>query len=140
MQFDQNNKIVQLCSEGMECEGKGDPTAARELFNEAWQLATTDFEKFTAAHYVARQRENIADKLKWDKIALEHATKMEDESINEILPSLHLNIGKCYEDLNEHGHAKEHYLAASNYMRFLPDDGYGNMIKAGIEKALTRIQ
>ena len=65
MQFDPNNKIVKLCAEGMEMEGKGKQEEAGKYFLQAWSEATNHFEKFTAAHYVARCQKSVADKLKW---------------------------------------------------------------------------
>jgi rifampin ADP-ribosylating transferase len=47
----------------MEMEVKGNPEEASKLFLQAWNEATTDFEKFTAAHYVARHQKSVADKL-----------------------------------------------------------------------------
>jgi rifampin ADP-ribosylating transferase len=38
---------------------------ASKLFLQAWNEATNDFEKFIAAHYVARHQQNVPDKLKW---------------------------------------------------------------------------
>src|SRR5215213_6609966 len=99
MEFNQDNKVVQLCATGMELEGKGKWAEASKHFEEAWHYAATDFEKFTAAHYVARHQKSTADKLKWDRTALTHALNINDESIKETFPSLYLNIGKCYEDL-----------------------------------------
>jgi len=138
MEFNQDNRVVQLCAAGMELEGQGKLAEASIHFEEAWGVATTNFEKFTAAHYVARHQKNIACKLKWDKIALSHALNINDENIKETLPSLYLNIGKCYEDLNDLDNAKSNYQAAFSYAVFLPNNGYGNMIKAGIEKGLDR--
>lgn len=140
MEFSQDNKTVQLCAKGMELEGQGQFTAAINLFKEAWKTAATDFEKFTAAHYVARHQKSIAAKLKWDKTALQYALRISDEGIKKSLPSLYLNIGKGYEDLNDLENAKSHYQAACSFVQFLPEDGYGNMIKAGIAKALDRIK
>src|SRR5215203_2465990 len=131
MEFTQDNKVVQLCATGMELEGQGKPAEASNHFEEAWDCATTDFEKFTAAHYVARHQKSIADKLKWDKTALTHALNINDESIKETLPSLYLNIGKCYEDLNDFDNARSNYMAAFTFATYLPDNGYGNMIKVG---------
>lgn len=34
---------------------------AKELFLQAWHAAVNDFEKFTAAHYVARHQPTTAD-------------------------------------------------------------------------------
>jgi rifampin ADP-ribosylating transferase len=123
----------------MEQEGKGQPAEAARLYDEAWIVATNDFEKFTAAHYVARQQENATGKLVWDKIALQHALNIDDVAVKAVLPSLYLNIGKCYEDLHDRQNAKENYEAALSLADFLPGDGYGNMIRAGIGQALERI-
>ena len=139
MTFDQNNKVVQLCAKGMELEGQGKLTEAGILFNEAWNIAVNDIEKLTAAHYVARHQKSIPDKLQWDQTALYHALNINDEAIKGTLPSLYLNIGKCYEDLNDFDNAKKHYQLAFSFTGFLPDDGYSKMIKTGISNALARV-
>ena len=139
MQFDKNNKVIKLCAEGMELEGQGKLTEAAIVFNRAWNIATNDFEKFTSAHYVARHQKNTADKLAWDKTALQHALNINDETVKETLPSLYLNIGKCYEDLNDFNNAKIHYRLAFSVTDHLLNNGYGNMIKAGIDNALKRM-
>src|SRR6476619_4630449 len=121
MQFDPDNNIVKLCAEGMGKEGEGKPGEAYQLFTQAWNEATNDFEKFTAAHYVARHQETVEEKLKWDETALAHALKIEDGSLSTGYPSLYLNIGKCYEDLNDLDKAKENYQSALSYIDSLPD-------------------
>lgn len=139
MEFDPNNKVVQLCAKGMELEGQAQPAEAAKVFDEAWQVAATDLEKFTAAHYVARHQKSISDKLKWDETALQHALNMTDATMKAALPSLYLNVGKGYEDLNDLHNAHSNYQAALSCTNLLPDDGYGNMIKAGILNGLNRI-
>ena len=139
MEFDPHNKVVQLCAKGMELEGQARPEEAAKVFDEAWRLATTDLEKFTAAHYVARHQKNISDKLKWDETALQHALNMTDASMKAALPSLYLNVGKGYEDLNDWHNAHRNYQSALSCAGFLPDDGYGNMIRTGIRNGLDRI-
>ena len=62
MEVDPNNNVVKLCTQGMGLEGEGKPEEARELFIKAWNEATNDFEKFTAAHYVARHQKSVSDK------------------------------------------------------------------------------
>src|SRR5664279_1582006 len=99
MNFDPNNNVMKLCVLGMSSEATGDSKEAARLFWEAWEVSTNDFEKFTSAHYVARHQETIEDKLKWDKTALHFALKIKDDDTKAHLPSLHLNIGKCHEDL-----------------------------------------
>jgi tetratricopeptide (TPR) repeat protein len=140
MEFDADNKIVQLCAKGMDLEGQGKPAEAINHFGEAWSCAETDFEKFTAAHYVARHQKTISDKLHWDEVSLRYALNIKDEGIKETLPSLYLNIGKCYEDLDDLENAKSNYQSALAYATFLPDNGYGKMIRAGVEKALDRVK
>lgn len=137
--YDPNNKIVKLCAEGMELEGQGKKEEALKQFNQAWDEASNDFEKFTAAHYVARHQKSVTDKLKWDKIALELAIKIDDEKVKGAFPSLYLNIAKGYEDLNDFKKAKINYDLATSFSSFLSDDGYGNMIRYGIKNGIDRI-
>lgn len=139
MDFDPNNHVVKLCAQGMDMEGKGNPEEASRLFLLAWNEATNDFEKFTAAHYVARHQKSIADKLTWDETALQLALKIDHDTVKGTLPSLYLNIAKCYEDLNDIDNARQHYASALSFSDRLPADGYGNMIKGGILKGLERV-
>jgi tetratricopeptide (TPR) repeat protein len=140
MQFDPENHVVKLCAQGMQSEGEGKPEEASELFIQAWNAAANDREKFTAAHYVARQQKSVADKLKWDQAALNLALKIGDEDIKGAYPSLYLNIAKCYEDLNEFDKAHENYQSALKFTTSLLDDGYGSMIRSGINKGIERVQ
>ena len=140
MEFNQDNQVIQLCAKGKELEGQGKPEEASHHFKEAWHVAVTDFEKCTAAHYIARHQVTISDKLTWDEEALKYALQIEDETVKGTLPSLYLNIGKCYEDLHDFENAKSNYQAAFSYTHFLPDNGYGNMIKTGIMNGLNRVK
>jgi rifampin ADP-ribosylating transferase len=139
MQFDPENKVVKLCAQGMGLEGEGKPREAATLFYEAWDAATDNFEKFTAAHYVARHQNTVADKLRWDETALSFALTLEGDSTKDILPSLYLNIAKCYEDTGDFENALKNYESANSFAAFLPDDGYGKMIRSGIESGVKRI-
>jgi len=140
MQFDTNNPIIQLCTQGMQLEGEGKPDDAKAIFYQAWNEASTPFERFTAAHYVARHQPTIQDKLHWDEKCLQIALTMTDDNMKATYPSLYLNVGKCHEDLGNKAEALCNYTKAKEYASFLGDDGYSNMIKAGIEKGLQRVQ
>jgi len=140
MQFDPNNKIVKLCALGMNLEGEGKKEEALKIFQQAWEEATNDFEKFTAAHYVARHQKLVTDKLNWDEIALQLALKINDESMKENYPSLYLNIAKCHEELNDFDKAKMNYQLALSFTNFLHDDGYGKLIKSGIANGIERMR
>ena len=89
MEFNPNNNIIKLCIEAMNMEEKGKPAEASRLFLQAWNEATNDFEKFTAAHYVARHQKSVTGKLKWDQAALHLALKINDETIKGSYPSLY---------------------------------------------------
>jgi rifampin ADP-ribosylating transferase len=115
MEFNPHNNVIKLCIEGMGMEEKGKPGEASNLFLQAWNEATNDFEKFLAAYYIARHQEKTSDKLKWLETALQFALKINDDSVTSAFPSLYSNIAKCYEDLNDHVNAKKnHELAISS--------------------------
>jgi rifampin ADP-ribosylating transferase len=139
MQFDPANPVINCCTRGIYLEGEGKTGDAMALYQQAWELATNDFEKSTTAHYLARHQKSPADKLRWNRIALDLALNIKDKNVLTMYPSLYLNIAKCYEDMNEHEAAESHYRLALSCSEHLPDDGYGNMIRAGIENGLNRL-
>ena len=121
MEFNPNNNVVKLCIQAMAMEEKGKPGEASRLFLQAWNEATNDFEKFTAAYYVARHQKNVPDKLKWLETSLQFALKIDDVTVASAFPSLYSNIAKCYEDLNDHENAKKNYELATSF-RDKPSD------------------
>ena len=123
MEFDPNNHVVKLCLQGMDMEEKGKPEDASELFLQAWNESTTDFEKFIATHYVARHQKNVSDKLKWLETALQFALKINNDSVKSAFPSLYLNIANCYEDLNNPDKAKKNYELATSFKDKPSDKG-----------------
>jgi hypothetical protein len=139
MHFEPNNTIVKLCAEGMNKEADGKNEEASLLFEKAWNEASNDQERFIAAHYLARHQKNVDDKLKWDQLALELALKSDVESVKAYYPSLYLNVAKCYEDLGNMEFARRNYEVANSYAMFLPEDGYGKMIKSGIASGIARM-
>lgn len=139
MEFDPNNPVVKLCAQGMDLEGLGQTAEASKLFLQAWDEAISDFEKFTAAHYVARHQKSVADKLKWDETALQMAQKINTDAIKVSFPSLYLNIAKCYEDLNDYNTAMRNYQLAISFTSWLPDNGYGNWVKNAILNGTERV-
>ena len=140
MLFDTNNKIVKLCAQGMTLEGEEEKEEASKLFQQAWDEATNDLEKFISAHYLARHQESITGKLKWDETALQLALKINDDNVRGAYPSLYLNIAKCYEDLDDFDNARKNYQLAFSCTGVLPEDGYGNMIKGGIREGIERVK
>ncbi|WP_394677813.1 hypothetical protein [uncultured Sphingobacterium sp.] len=138
MYLDPDNHVVKLCAQGMDIEGK--PEEASKLFTQAWNEAINDFERFIAAHYIARHQKSVADKLKWDETALHLAQEIKDNDVSEAFPSLYLNIAKCYEDLGDVENAEKNYQSALSFTDKLSDDGYGNMIRGGILNGIKRLK
>ena len=123
MEFNPDNNVIKLCVQGMNMEGKGKPEEASRLFLQAWNEATNDFEKYTAAYYVARHQKNVSDKLKWLETALQFALKINNEAVKGAFPSLYLNIAKCYEDLSDLDNAKKNYELAISFTDKPSDSG-----------------
>jgi tetratricopeptide (TPR) repeat protein len=121
MEFSPFNNVVKLCLQGMEMEEKGKPDEATKLFLQAWNDATNDFEKFLAAHYLVRHQKTVSDQLNWLETALEFVLKVNNDAVNSALPSLYLNIAKCYEDLGNSDKAKANSDLAITY-KYNPSD------------------
>jgi len=115
MEFSPNNNIVKLCIQGMAMEDNGKRAEAAAVFQEAWNEATGDFEKFLAAYYVARGQEDVANKLQWYETALQHALNADDESVKSALATLHSHVAQCYEALGNGDKAKQHYELSASY-------------------------
>lgn len=123
MEFSPSNKVIKLCIQGMEMEGKGIAEEASRLFLQAWNEAANDFEKYIAAYYVARQQGNVAGKLKWLETALQFALKVNNEAVISAYPGLYSKIGKCYEDLGDVDNAKRNFALADSFTRDPSDKG-----------------
>ena len=123
MEFNPNNPIVKLCLKGMELEEKGNPAEAGSVFLQAWNEATNDFEKFLAAHYVARQQKNVPDKLRWLETGLQLALKINNDAVKGAFTSLYENIAQCYEELNDQDKAKKNYELANSFVDDPSDTG-----------------
>ena len=123
MEFNPSNHVIKLCIQGMGMEAEDRLEEASRIFLQAWSEATHDFEKFTAAYYVARHQKNVRDKLKWLETSLQFALKINDVTVNGAFPSLYSNIAKCYEDLNDPDNAKKNYELALSFTDKPSDNG-----------------
>ena len=123
MEFDPRNNVIKLCVQGMAMEEKGNSDQASRQFLQAWNESANDFEKFTAAYYVARSQQDIRDKLKWLETSLQFASRINDNSVKAAFPSLYSNIAKCYEDLGDPANAKKNYELAISFTEKPSDSG-----------------
>lgn len=123
MEFNPNNAIIQLCMQGMAMEENGKPQEASQLFLQAWNDATNNFERFIAAWYVSRHQNNAVDRLKWYQTALQFALKVNSDAVKGAFPSLYLYIAKCYEDLGDLDNAKKNQELAASFTDNPADKG-----------------
>jgi rifampin ADP-ribosylating transferase len=123
MEFDPRNNVIALCVQGMGMEDTGKTEEASRLFLQAWKEATNDFEKFTAAYYVARHQETVRDKLQWLETSLRFALKINDVTVKSAFPALYSSIAKCYEESNDLENAKTHYELAESFKGDPSDNG-----------------
>jgi tetratricopeptide (TPR) repeat protein len=123
MQFDPKNNIVKLCLQGIAAEENGRPEEAGKVFLQAWDEAANEFEKFLAAHFIARRQKDVSDKLKWLETALRLALNINNDMVKAAFPVLYKEIAGCYEDLNDPGNAKKNYESANSFTNEPSDKG-----------------
>jgi hypothetical protein len=142
MEFNPSNHVIKLCVQGMDLEGQGKPEEARKVFLQAWTESTNDFEKFTAAYYVARHQRDVSGKLKWLETALQHALLINDVTVEGAIPSLYDHIAACYEESGDRDNAKKNHDLALSLKDRSSDNGpfyhgtradmkVGDLLKAG---------
>lgn len=107
MEFDPNNKVVKICLKAMSMEESGKVDEASELFLQAWNESTYDFEKFISAYFLARSQKDVSSKAKWLEIALQMALKINDDTVGSAFPSLYSSLAKCFDELGDFKNAKE---------------------------------
>lgn len=123
MEFNPNGAVVKLCLSGMGREGAGQPEEAGKLFVQAWNEASNDFEKFLAAHFVARSQTDSSERVKWLEAALQFALRVDNPAAASALPTLHAHIAQCYEQLHAPDKANKHHELAASLRGYPPDKG-----------------
>lgn len=136
--LDPTNRVVSLCAAGMAVDG--DPVAAAEYFEKAWDARYDDFEAAVAAHYVARHRPMPADRLAWHARAVLHAEAAHaagDYRVRALFPSLYLNLGDGLLAAGRFDQARAAGMQAAAAVAALPEDGYRTFVAGGIARLLT---
>lgn len=134
------NMVNRLCARGMNEEALGNLDTAFQLYLEAWEMAISDDDKFTAARSLGRHQEEPHECLYWNEQALQFALRIDEENVREYLSPLYLAIGKSYETLHNHSKAKQQYQLAASFIPYLPNDKYGRAIRTAVEAALIRME
>lgn len=116
---------------------------AQTLYAQAWELRQDDYEACIAAHYLARQQETLADSLRWNQVAIDHALAADGNLVTEFLPSLYLNLGWSHEVLEDAATARTCYSAGAALLDqlapgHLPHGPYSETVRDGLARGLER--
>ncbi|RLP98238.1 hypothetical protein [Micromonospora sp. CV4] len=130
----------------------GQQALARDTLTALWDEIGVDgdaFHRCTLAHYLADLQESTEAELSWDERALAAVADLTDEraqqyhhsmQVQGFLPSLHLNLADDHRRLGNTALAREHLALAERFVGRLPDDPYGEMIRAGIRNATEALE
>ncbi|MGW4640421.1 tetratricopeptide repeat protein [Sphaerisporangium sp. NPDC004334] len=132
--------------------GQGQRDAARDLFAQIWDdIGGEQGEPLhvcVLAHSMADVQDDVNQELLWDLRALAAADRVTDDQVAQagvalpvagLYPSLHLNLSDCYRKLGDLDRAREHFQQARAGMSALGDDGYGQLIRGGLERLAEQL-
>lgn len=104
---------VVLCAAGIQAEFERRVDDARQLYAQAWDAATDDYERCVAAHFVGHLEADATEALRWHLVALDHARRADAERVADFLPSLYVNLGRAYELTGDAALAERYYALAA---------------------------
>lgn len=137
MSIDPNNPVVALCAAGMAIEG--DSSAARALFEQAWEARRDDYDASIAAHFLARHQPTVESRLHWNSLAAQHAEAVKDDRVVELKASLYLNLGDAYLAAGNLADAHAAADRASASLGDLPVGGYRTFVERAIQNLQARL-
>jgi len=123
IKFDPNNNVIKLCVIGMSLEDSGNVEEADKMFQQAWDEAADDYEKFIAAYHFAHRQKDITDKLKWLETSLQCARNINDENVKSAYTTLYADISGCYKELYDSENAKKYTELSESYKGAPSDKG-----------------
>ncbi|GAA5076304.1 hypothetical protein HNP84_005085 [Thermocatellispora tengchongensis] len=144
------DETMKRIEDAMALQHAGETDGARQRFTEIWEEIAPDgdpFHRCVLAHYMADLQQDPRDELAWDLRALEAAASVTDErarqhhaslTIRGFYPSLHLNLAADYHRLGDSALARTHLAQARRHLDTLQDDGYGQAVRAAIQRLDTR--
>lgn len=129
----------------------GDREEARNRFGALWAEIGEHgdaLHRCTLAHYMADTQDDPEDELLWDLRALSAADGLDDRRVDQhhaglavrgFYPSLHLNLAADYLKLERRDAARSHLARARSASDALADDGYGDGVRAAIDRLEWRL-
>lgn len=144
--------ILDRIGEALAAFNAGRRIEGRMAFNAIWaEIEGEDgnaFHQCILAHYLADAQDDPKDELVWDRRALAAADRIVKESaaseqpdlaVLSLFPSLHLNLADVLHRTGNAREAREQLSKAQATASSLEDDGYGRMIRDGIELLARRL-
>lgn len=126
-----------------------DKVEGRQQLLACWKESgeTDHGQRCVLAHYLADLERNLDGEIAWDERALEEHARLSDgdlctvgiPSARGMLPSLHLNLGDGYLRRGHVAKAREHLEKAWATADALGEDGYGGMVRDGLDRLRQRV-
>lgn len=139
--------------EAVQLSHQGERAAARRQFEEIWDEIGGEqgdpLQRCTLAHAMADVQDDVLQELLWDQRALAAADLITDARVAQagvsipvagLYPSLHLNLSECHRKLGDLARAREHLQHAQATIGALGDDGYGQIIRKGLEQVAEQLR
>ena len=127
----------------------GDRTTGRQALLACWEQTDPAQHAFRCvlAHYLADVEDSVDDEVAWDTTALAEYAHLRGADLAAVgipdatglAPSLHLNLGDGFLRQGRTAEAAEQLHAGLGAVAALGDDGYGRMIRDGLDRLASRI-
>ena len=127
----------------------GDRTTGRQALLACWEQTDPTEHAFRCvlAHYLADVEDSVDDEVAWDTTALAEYAHLRGDDLAAVgipdaaglAPSLHLNLGDGFLRQGRTAEAAEQLHAGLGAVAALGDDGYGQMIRDGLDRLASRI-
>ena len=127
----------------------GDRTTGRQALLACWEQTDPAQHAFRCvlAHYLADVEDSVDDEVAWDTTALAEYAHLRGGDLAGVgipaaaglAPSLHLNLGDGFLRQGRTAEAAEQLRAGLGAVAALGDDGYGRMIRDGLDRLASRI-
>lgn len=128
----------------------GDRETGRRQLMACWQAAAEEdhAQRCVLAHYLADLQTSLAEEVAWDERSLAAYRHVRDTDLAPIgipsaaglAPSLHLNLGDGLLRQGRLDQARTQLDAGLAAAHALGDDGYGNMIRQGLDGLAQRVR
>ena len=127
----------------------GDRTTGQQALLACWEQTDPAQHAFRCvlAHYLADVQDSVDDEVAWDTTALAEYAHLRGDDLAAVgipdaaglAPSLHLNLGDGFLRQGRMAEAAEQLRAGLGAVDALGDDGYGRMIRDGLDRLASRI-